>query len=60
LKKRLTRGIVVLHDGTSIDELESIRGKMGIFRESLAKNGELGIRWWKWDLEAVNQARKNE
>jgi len=52
--KRLTRGIVVLHDGTSIDEFEAMRGKTGMFRKSLAENRKLGIRRGKWDLEAVN------
>lgn len=53
-RKRLTGGIVVLHDSTSIDELESIRGQTGMFRKSLAKNRKLGIRRGEWDLEAVN------
>jgi hypothetical protein len=31
-----------------------------MFRKRLAKNRKLGIRWWKWDLEAVDLCGKGE
>jgi hypothetical protein len=55
-EKRLTRGIIVFHYGTGIDELESIRGETCVFGESLPEYGEFGIGRGKRDLEA-EQAR---
>jgi hypothetical protein len=49
--RRLTRGIIIFHNGTRIDEFESIRGKMSVLRKSLSESGEFGIKWWKGNLE---------
>jgi hypothetical protein len=51
--RRLTRGIIIFHNGTGIDEFEGIRGKMSVIRKSLSESGEFGIEWWKGNLEAV-------
>jgi hypothetical protein len=51
--RQLTRGIIIFHNGTCIDEFEGIRGKMSVLRKSLSESGEFGIEWWKGNLEAV-------
>jgi hypothetical protein len=51
-QRRLTRGIIVFHNGTCIDEFEGIRGKMSVLRKSLSESGEFGIKWRKGNLEA--------
>jgi len=49
----LTRGIIIFHNGTGIDEFEGIRGEVSVLGKRLSKSGKFGIEWWKGNLEAV-------
>ena len=42
-QRRLTRGIIIFHNGTRIDEFEGIRGKVCVLRKSLSESRKFGI-----------------